>query len=448
MPDQRSRRLLESLGLSPDDLPETAAPSDEEIRQFVRELLVEGMAQSAANALNDWPTQSLPALRDAFSDSSFLQNVCESEELHRPVKTASGILCKSDPDFVVERIESLATLPECIASDCVELAFEKNATNLVTLLDRLISSDRRLLITSALSGIRKAASQHNLTVDRESALYKRCLSLCSPTYPANYPPDYVLESDPAVFVCQSFGYLAEVDLATKPFFDFDNRHFNEILRWLPSVVSNATSDLVRSEFQRMVAFCEKDLRSQIISERFFPLAALKLGNECRHDVEELLKRNSPAVPPRIQNALTKALAIISCGRDPLDDAYQADIKGGFDSLNEYEQAIMLSHAFDGQVCNGHVFQFLSNTTGERALETCRALATIGDQIGLQLLQSAIDKAMSEVEAETPQQAVRNAQHSQRRRWETQLDDIYRQYCSQEDVTLRIFRFVLEHSGHF
>lgn len=448
MNDERTRRLLASLGLTPEDLPEPVPPTAEEVHRRVQELLDKDKATSAARELLDWGELALAALRESLKDSSFLERASQTEELHAPLRSAVGLLCKWDPAFIVEHIERLSTLPPSIVEACVEVAFEHSASSLVPVLDRLITSQQQELVQAALVGIRRAVFKRELTAQREDALYQNCLRLCSPEYPSGHVPDYFLEGDPATYVCQSFGSLAETDLARKPYFDVANPHFNEILHWLPSVVSCAAPELVRTEFRRAVNGYERSPQIQSVCERLMPLAACKLGEECRSDVEKLLTRDAPPLPTQMRNAATKALAIIICGRDPLDDALEADRKGEFDSLSAPEQAVLLATCFDGQVRNGHVFQFLFNSSGIRAPETCQALESLGDLVGLRLLKAGISAVMSEGIGSNPHEAARRLPAARRRELEASFEDLYRQYCEQDDITLRIYRWVLAHSEHF
>lgn len=448
MNDERARHLFEALGLKPEDLPEPVPPTEEEVRQRVGELLVKEKAQAAADALAEWPEQALPALREAFTDATFLDTDSHTAELQRPLSSVVDMLCKSDPRFVVEHIEPLLRLPETLAEICLEVAFEHGAAGLVALFERLISSKQEGPVLGALVGIRRAVSKQRLRVERGDLLYQCCLRVCSPEYAVASPQGSIPRSDPAVFVCQSFGSLAEVDLAVSPYFDIDNPHFEEILRWLPAVVSHATAELVHSEFQRAVENYGRDSQTRHVCERFLPLAALKLGEECRPALEALLARNGSALSKGMRSALTQALAIVSCGRDPVEDALAADYEGKFDSLNAYEQAVMLVYAFDAQVRNGHVFQFLFNSPGIRAAETCEALKTIGDTLGLELLQAGIDAVMWEVEASSPHEAARRISRHQRSQLESPLNELFTRYCAQDDVTQRIYAFVLENPQHF
>lgn len=448
MNDERARHLFEALGLKPEDLPEPVPPTEEEVRQRVGELLVKEKAEAAADALAEWPEQALPALRDAFTDATFLDTVSHTAELHRPLSSVVDMLCKSDPQFVVEHIEHLLRLPETLAENCLEVAFEHGAANLAALFERLVANRQESPVLAALLGIRRAVSKQGLTVDRSDLLYQCCLRVCSPEYAVASPRDSIPRSDPAVFVCQAFGSLAMIDLAVRPYFDIDNPHFEEILQWLPAVVSHATAELVRTEFQRAVESHNRDSQTGHLCERFLPLAALKLGDECRPALEALLARDGSPLSKGMRSALTQALAIVSCGRDPLEDALAADYEGKFDSLNAYEQAVMLVYAFDAQVRNGHVFQFLFNSPGIRAAGTCEALKTIGDTLGLELLQAGIDAVMSEVEASSPHEAARRMSSRQRRQLEPPLDELFTRYCAQDDVTQRIYAFVLENPQHF
>jgi len=76
------------------------------------------------------------------------------------------------------------------------------------------------------------------------------------------------------------------------------------------------------------------------------------------------------------------------------------------------------------------------------------LEQLGDSIGLQLLQAGITAVMSENIADTPHESARRLNVARRRELEDQLEELYAEYCQQEHINLRLYRFVLEHSELF
>lgn len=447
--EEMQRLLLEKLGLTYEELPEPVPPTDVEIRRYVVELLDIDKAGSAADVLSEWPNQAVPALRDVLSDRKFLETIRKTEPLHKPLRSLIDMLCKSHPGLIVEHLEPLMALSPAIATVCLETSFAHSANNILNLFDQLISREQQEFVIGALVGIRKAVWKQGLIVNREDQLYQLCLRLCSPLYPSKRNPTDFATSDPATFVCQSFGTLAEVDLAKEPYFSLDNPHFKEVLIWLPTVVAQASPELIRAEFARAVKLHDRDIHTLHTCKYFFPLAALKLGEECRIELEQLLSRDRNSSTDDLRGCLTKALAIVACGRDPLADAWDADRKGEFDSLNQFEQAILLANAFDGEVRNGGILQFLFNSAGVRSSETLESLRLMGELAGQELLQAGIDAVKSERETTSPHEAARLLGTSYlNKKFGARMDDLAQAYDARNDCDLRTYSFVLERLDQF
>jgi hypothetical protein len=62
--------------------------------------------------------------------------------------------------------------------------------------------------------------------------------------------------------------------------------------------------------------------------------------------------------------------------------------GGFASLSRGDQLYYLVNVLNGEVHNGGFDQFFSNSSGDRYYETMQALAELGDQATLGLLEEA------------------------------------------------------------
>lgn len=440
--------LLERNGISLDDLPEPVPPTDEEIHRLVTDMLDEGKAQAAAETLRTWPEKAIEELRTAFKDAAYLATICESEPLHRPFSKLVDILCKSAPDLIVDRLEMLSQIT-LVSEKCIETGFRHSPKRLEPLFEKYVTSEQPEEIRAALIGIRNAAWKDGFTVQREDSLYRNSLRVCAPDYPTKPQPESKSKSDPALFVCQAFGSLAQVDLAKLPYFSLDNPHFQEIVCWLPSVVSHATPELVRSEFARAVDLHDRDAKVRDICRYFIPLAAKKLGPECRDGILQMLSTESKKLAESLRGPITKALAIVECGCDPLSSASDAISKGGLATLSKFQQVVPLLRAFDGEVRNGGVFQFLFNFSGIHALETLESLRLMNDLPGQALLEAGIEAVTSEAESLSPHLATRKLGTIYlRKKFGDTITKLEKDYYQQSDCDLRVYTFVLEHVDQF
>ncbi len=441
------RLILEQLGLTPDEMQEPVPPADEEVRLRVQELLNADQAQAAAEVLTSWPDQAVSALRDALAQPGFIETILSREALREPFHGVVELLIQGAPDLIVKHVEQLSLFPAPISRDCVETAFQYSPATLAELLAKYVDEKRHDAIEAALIGIRKAVWKHGLVVNRDDLLYQSCLRVCAPDFSDPNNSSSSTTIDPALFVCQSFAVLAEVDLAQHPFFDLDNPHFKEMIEWLPSVVSNAAPELVRVQFGKAIEICQREPHSRVGCREFLPLAALKLGEECRGRIVQLLELAVDRQAHDLRGTLTRALAIIECGRDPLADACEAQRDGKFDALSKYEQALWLLNSFHGQVCNGGIFQFLFNSSGIQAYETLESLKLMGDRIGEKLLSSGIEVVMSELpDAESPHLATRQLSTSLlRKKYRERIGVLESAYYDQGDWNHRLYSFVLMHA---
>jgi Domain of unknown function (DUF4375) len=440
--------LLEQNGISLDDLPEPVPPTDEEVQRLVKELLDEGKAQEAAEALRTWPEKTIKELRTAFKDPAYLVTVRGSEPLHIPFSKMVDVLCKSAPDLIVDHLDMLSQIAQ-VANQCIETAFRHSPKKLEKLFEQYVTSEQSEALSTALLGIRAAAWKDGFTVQREDSLYRNSLRLCAPDYPTRPQPDSISKSDPALFVCQAFGSLAQVDLATMPYFSLDNPHFQEIVCWLPSVVSHATPELVRSEFTRAVDLHDRDANVRDICRYFIPLAAKKLGPECRNGILRMLSSESKKQAESLRGPITKALAIVECGCDPLTSASDAISKGGLGTLSKFQQVVPLLRAFDGEVRNGGIFQFLFNFSGIHASETLESLRLMNDLPGQALLEAGIEAVTSEAESLSPHLATRKLGTTYlRKKFGDTITKLEKAYYQQSDCDLRVYTFVLEHVDQF
>jgi hypothetical protein len=447
--EEMQRQLLEQLGLKLEDLPEPIPPSEDEVRRCVTDLLDIDKASKSADVLIEWPDQAVMALRAAINYSGFIEKICKSEPLQQAFFPIIKLLCKSAPDLIVEKLVTLSEFPEQVSEQCIETAFRHDTNKLVPLFSQFVDEEQNRHIRAALVGIRAAARNHGFTVSRQDPLYQLCLRICLPDYPTKPQIESLTSTDPAIFVCQSFGSLAEVDLARMPYFSFDNPHFEEILCWLPSVVSNAATDLVRSEFARAAELHDRDANSRGACRYFIPLAAKKLGSECRDAILRMLSSEPKKLADALRGPVTKAFAIVECGRDPLSDASDAIRKGEFGTLSKFEQAVPLFLAFDGEVRNGGIFQFLFNSSGILASETLESLRLMNDLPGQALLEAGIAAAMSEAQASSPHIATRHlGTNFLRKKFRDSIDELQRAYFEQCDGDLRLYTFVLAHVNQY
>lgn len=449
--DYHRRILLELLaqnGLSLDDLPEPVPPTDEEIQRLVKDLLDEGKAHAAAEALRSWPEKAITELRSAFQDPTYLATVCGSEPIHVPFSKIVDILCKSSPDLIVDHLDTLSQMAQ-VANKCIENAFRHSPKRLETLFEQYVMSEQSEGLNAALLGIRNAAWKDGFTVKREDSLYRNSLRLCAPNYPTRAQPYSRKVSDPALFVCQAFGSLAQTDLAKPPYFSLDNPHFQEIIRWLPPVVSQATPEIVRCEFARAVELHDRDARVRDICHDFIPLVANKLGAECRDGILKMLSSESVERDESLRGRITKALAIVECGFDPLASASDATLKSELGTLSKFQQLVPLVLAFDGEVRNGGIFQFLFNSSGIHALETLECLRLMNDMPGQSLLEAGIEAVTSEADSLSPHLATRKLGTSYlRKKFGDTITKLQESYYQQSNCNLRVYSFVLQNVDQF
>lgn len=447
--EEMQRLILEQLGLNLEDLPEPAQPADDEIRRYVTELLDINKASESSAVLLKWPDLAVPAIRNAINDSNILETICNTEPLLNAFGPVIKLLCKSAPELVIEQLATLSQLPEQFSEQCIETAFRNDANRLVPIFTQFVEAEQLGRIRAALVGVRSAVWKHGFTVSREEPLYQLCLRICMPDFPTKPQKESMISSDPALFVCQSFGSLAEADLAKLPYFSLDNPHFKEILCWLPSVVSHATAEITRSEFARAVEHHGHDANLSAACRYFIPLAAKKLGAECRDGIVRLLSSEPENMSEALRGPVTKALAIVECGRDPLSDASDAIDKGEIETLNKFQQVVPLFLAFDGEVRNGGIFQFLFNSSGIHASETLECLRLMNDLLGQALLEAGIAAVTSEAETLSPHLGTRQLGTSYlRKKFRDSIAELEEAYSEQSDCDLRVYSFVLKHVDEF
>jgi hypothetical protein len=447
--EEMKRLLLEQLGLKWEDLPTPTPPTEQELQCRVMDLMDADKATAAADQLLEWPDQAVPVLRTSIADSNLLGSICGAEPLQIAADRVIRLLCKSAPDVIVANLHTLSEFPDETLEICIEAAFRQDPCELLPRFKGYVELEEISRVSAALIGIRNAVLKDGFPVRRLDALYRCCLNICAPEYPQKQPDGVIAFFDPAAQVCQVFGSWAERDLCRAPYFSMDNRHFGEILRWLPSVVSYATRDLVRSEFSRAIDACGRDSVNHAAFARFLPLAAARLGEECREDLRRMRNADGRVVADPVRGALTKALAIVECGRDPLPAAWDAVSDGRLESLTRFERVVPLVLAFDGEVRNGGIFQFLFNSSGIHAAETLDCLRMLGDLAGQALLEAGVAAAMSESDAPSPHAAARQLGTSLlRRRYGASIAELSTAYQKQEPADARVYEFVLQHAHAF
>lgn len=448
--EELQRLLLEKLGLRFEDLPKPEPPTEEELDRWVAEILDEGKSKNAIEKLLDWPELCIRKIGEALRHPSFVSAIGQKDSLQKSFSPILELLRKSSPDLIVANIDTFSAWDKPYSERCIETAFQHSPNLLIGNFEKYVTEEQLTAIRSALIGIRAAVWKEGGAISREDALYRLCLRICSPSYPNDVKLDKFGDNrSSALFVCQIFGAMAEVDLSQRPYFALDNPHFADIIEWLPSVVSHAEVEVVRAEFVRAVEMWSLDSDTRNICQRFFPLAALKLGAECRIPIQRLLALDETTLPALLRGSLTRALAIVELGRDPMEDVRGALRTDELRSLDSYQLVLPLSRAFDGEVRNGGIFQFLFNSSGNYAYETLQCLRLMNDEPGFGLLDVAISLVKTEVESLTPHEATRKMGTSFfHNKFRDAVAGLEKLYYSQENWELRAYTFVLEHAERY
>jgi hypothetical protein len=131
----------------------------------------------------------------------------------------------------------------------------------------------------------------------------------------------------------------------------------------------------------------------------------------------------------------------------------AEGTAGFNDLTKEEKLYFAVSIFEGEVYNGGMYQFFSNSSGEYYAEVVEGLKTLNAFNSLSLLKQAAEVLFGE--AEPPKDSVKrwtamkqlpDAESEPRLEWDKELDEIDRLFYEDQDNLIELLTDYAEKTG--